>query len=41
MAGTRWLIVPKDVLQTLLDTWTEMALICVPADYCIKAFQYR
>jgi len=31
--------VPKDALQTLLDTWTETALICFPADYCMKAYR--
>jgi len=34
-------MVPKDALQSLLDTWTETALICISADYCIKAVQYR
>jgi hypothetical protein len=32
MAGKRWLIVPKDALQSLIDTWTETTLIWIPTD---------
>jgi hypothetical protein len=33
--------VPKNALQSLFDTWTETKLICITADYCIKAVWYR
>jgi hypothetical protein len=32
---------PKGALQSLIDTCPETTLICIPADWCIKAVQYR